>query len=258
MNLLSKIEEYLDSNRKFALVTIVDVFGSTPRQIGAKMIVFADGEITGTIGGGKIEYDIQKDAQYFIHHNKSCLKEYFFDKKHGLLCGGKMSVFIEVFKPKEKIIIFGAGHIGQALYKLASVLDFEITIIDQRKEFAKKEFFPDAKKIIAKSPLFAIKDLKIDQNTYIVIVTHGHEHDYAILKNIIKTNAGYIGMIGSKSKVKSVFDKLKLDGIKQNLIKKVYAPIGLRIGGDSPEEIALSILAQIVLVVNKRKAGKND
>ncbi|MEW5758979.1 MAG: xanthine dehydrogenase accessory protein XdhC [Candidatus Omnitrophota bacterium] len=253
MNLLSKIEEYLSSSKKFALVTIVDVKGSTPRQIGARMIVFSNGSIEGTIGGGKIEYDIQKDSQYLIRHSQSCLKEYSLNKERGLLCGGKMSVFIEVFKPKEKIIIFGAGHIGKALYKLASVLDFEIIIIDQRKEFAKKDIFPNAKKIICKSPMEAIKELNINKNSYIVIVTHGHEHDYIILKNIIKSSVVYIGMIGSKNKIKSIFNKLRVTGISQNLIKKIYAPIGLNLGGDSPEEIALSILAEIVSIKNRRK-----
>ncbi|MEW6170374.1 MAG: XdhC/CoxI family protein [Candidatus Omnitrophota bacterium] len=252
MSLLSKIDKYLASNKNFALLTVVDAIGSTPRKIGAKMILFSDGVILGTIGGGKIEYEALKDAKHFLMKKKSELKEYYLDKKHGALCGGSMKVFIETFSPDKKLIIVGAGHIGIALYKLAIVLNFKIIVMDARKEFLNKTRFPEADKIILGNPSKKISKVNIDKNTYIVILTHSHKHDYEVLKKVINLDARYIGMIGSYKKVKEVLDRLNKEGVKKELLKNVSAPIGLNLGAETPEEIALSILAEIIASYNNQ------
>lgn len=252
MSLLSKIDKYLANNKNFALLTVVDTIGSTPRKIGAKMILFSDGTTQGTIGGGKVEHEALNDAKYFLRHNRSVLKEYHLDKKHGALCGGSMKVFIETFSQEKKLIIVGAGHIGQALYKLARVLNFEIIIIDERKDFLNKNRFLEADKLILGEPKKTISKVNIDKNTYIVIVTHSHKHDYDVLKKIISSRAAYIGMIGSYKKVKEVLDRLNKEGVKKDLLRNVFAPIGLNLGAETPEEIALSILAEIIASYNNQ------
>jgi len=164
-----------------------------------------------------------------------------------------MKVFIEAFKPERRLIIVGAGHIGLALYKLACVLDFKIIVIDERRSFANKKKFPCAEKVIVAMPNNAIKKIVLNQDTYVVIVTHTHKYDYAVLKAIIGKSAKYIGMIGSKGKVAEIFHRLMRQGIAKDKLHNVRAPVGFNLGGDSPEEIALSILAEIVSVANGAK-----
>lgn len=248
MELLSKINQYLGNSKEFALVTIVDFKGSTPREIGAKMIVFNDGSIEGTIGGGKVEYQAINDAVQFIRKKTCGMKEYLLNKKNDLLCGGKINVFIETFSPEKKIIIVGAGHISIALSKIAHMLGFRIIIIDERKDFANKKRFSYAENIIVDKPNKAIKKINIDNNTYIVIITHGHKYDYEALREVCGSKAKYIGMIGSSSKIKNIFKRLMEEGVKKECLKKVFAPIGFNLGGQNPEEIAVSIMAQIISV----------
>jgi len=244
MDIISKVDEYLKQGKRFALLTIVESKGSTPRDINSKMIVFSDGDIEGSIGGGKTEFLAIKDALYCIRRQKSELKEYSLTKKEDLLCGGKMKVFIETFKPSKKLIIVGAGHIGLALYKFALILGFDIVVVDNRKEFANSRRFPKAE-IRVGTPDIQLKKIKIDKNTYVAIATHGHAFDAVSLRAVVNSSAKYIGMIGSKSKIREVFKKMLKQGVSRTLLKKVHSPIGLDLGGGLPEEIALSILAEM-------------
>jgi len=247
MEILSKAQELFFVGKRFALVTVVDVAGSAPQCVGAKMIVLEDKTIFGTIGGGSVEHQAINDAQEYINRQKKGLREYSLNKSFGLLCGGKMSVFFETFKSDRKLVIAGAGHIGRAMYQLGLILGYKITIIDNRKEFATAKLFPKAlvkcghyAKLLAKE--------KLDENSYIVIATHGHAHDLEALRAVIESKAKYIGMIGSKNKVREHFAILKKEGISKKVLGTVHAPIGLKLGGNSPEEIALAILAQMQAV----------
>lgn len=249
MPILSKIEKYLKAAKEFVVVTIVEARGSTPQITGAKMIVFKDKTIEGTIGGGECEKSAIEDALGFMRLGTCGLKEYSLRKEKGILCGGDMKLFFETFKPQKKLVIVGAGHVGMALYKMADMLDFDMTIIDDRKEFANKKRFPRAV-IKAGKPQECLKKIKIDTDTYIAIATHNHEFDLVSLKAVVHSPAKYIGMIGSRAKIKENFKRLMKEGVNKKALKKVYTPIGLNLGGHTPAEIAVSILAQMIAVEN--------
>lgn len=246
-SLFNKILATIKDNSACALATVVASRGSAPRKIGAKMIVFKDGSIQGTIGGGGLEKLVIADAQKALRQESSFLKEYPLDKKSGLSsCGGKVSIFIETLAPKKRLVIAGAGHIGLALSFLAKLLGFDIVIVDNRRAFANKERFPHADKIICDGYAKAFKRISADENTYIVIVTHGHAFDTECLEAALATRAGYIGMIGSMIKIRHVYGVLMKKGIKRSALEKVHAPIGLDIGAETPEEIAIAIAGQLV------------
>lgn len=249
MSILRKIEEYIKARRKFVVVTVAHVEGPAPQAAGAKMIVFQDKSSEGTIGGGEVEHSAIRDAIQFMRLGNCGLKEYGLTKKHGMLCGGKMRVFFEAFKPSKNLIMVGAGHIGEALYKIADMLDFQVTVVDNRKEFANKTRFSKAMVKVG-LPQNILKKMKIDGDTYIVIATHNHAFDFVSLRAVVKEPAKYIGMIGSRVKIKENFKRLIREGVSRKALKKVYSPIGLNLGGHSPAEIALSIASQMIAVEN--------
>ncbi len=253
MSILNKAEEYLKEGKKFTVVTVAHVQGSAPQAAGAKMIVFQDKSILGTIGGGEMERAAIQDAREFMRLGACGLKEYSLTKEKGMLCGGAMKLFFESFKPRKKLIIVGAGHIGIALYKIADMLDFDITVVDNREDFANKERFPKASIKVGK-PQSVLKKIKIDADTFITIATHNHVFDLVSLKAVVCSDARYIGMIGSRAKIKENFKRLVKEGISRKVLKKVYTPIGLNLGGNSPAEIAVAIAAQMIAVEN----GKLD
>lgn len=247
-------EEALELMRKgvrCAIVTITDAEGSTPRGVGARMIVKEDGDIIGTIGGGSVEGEAVKLALQAIKNNEILKKDFDlgFDKasESGLICGGRQTILIEPVEPIEKLIICGGGHVGQALAQIASLVNFQITIIDDREEFINPALFPPGTKTILSAKwVDAFKNATVDSNTYIVIVTRHHAGDEICLRQVLKTNAKYLGMIGSKSKVQLILDKLIKEGYDKKKIKNLHSPIGLKIGGSSPQEIAVSIAAELI------------
>lgn len=233
-----------------ALVTVISASGSTPREEGAKMLVRADGSIIGSIGGGSVELQVIKEAIEVIKRGKPLhlcyrLKE---GEELGMLCGGDVEIFIEPVMPAPAIFIFGGGHITFALAKMAKLVGFKIMVIDNRPEYADPQRFPEAEQTLASDYAKAFSKLKIGKTGYIVIVTHGHMGDETVLEGALKTQAKYIGMIGSKNKNKAVYSHLLAKGITQEQLDRVYAPIGLSIHAQTPEEIAVSILAEIIKV----------
>jgi len=234
-----------------ALATVISAGGSTPREEGAKMLVRADGSILGTIGGGGLEARIMKESAEVIRTGEPRHLSFRLTEKEelGALCGGDVEVFIEPIVSAPTLYIFGGGHIGLPLAKMAKLVGFRIVIIDDRPEFANPERFPEAQLTLVEDYSLAVfSKLKIDKSSYIVIVTHGHKGDEAVLEEALATKARYIGMIGSRAKVKTVFSHLLAKGISQELLDKVHSPIGLAIHAETPEEIAASILAEIVKV----------
>lgn len=231
-----------------ALVTVISASGSTPREEGAKMLVRADGSILGTIGGGSVELQVIKEAIEVIKMGKPrhlCyrLKE---GEELGMICGGDVEVFIEPILSAPTLFIFGGGHISFTLAKMAKLIGFKIVVIDDRPEYANPQRFPEAEQTLVSDYAKAFSKLKIGKTGYIVIVTHGHRGDETVLEGAVTTEAKYIGMIGSKTKNKAVYSHLMAKGIPQELLDKVHAPIGLSIHAQTPEEIAVSILAEII------------
>lgn len=243
----------IDRGETIALVIVVETKGSTPRGIGAKMLVNKNGLVAGTIGGGITEARVIEEAKQALKEGKGRLLNYHLTREQaaldeGAICGGEMKVFIDVLQPKEEVLIFGAGHIAVCVSKLAKMVGFKVTIIDSRKEFANQDRFPEADEIIAEDTEKALTHLKITPYTYIIIVTRGHLKDEEVLASVVRSNAAYIGMIGSRQKNATVFQHLEEQGISAQELKKVHAPIGIDIGAQTPEEIAVSIIAEIIQI----------
>jgi xanthine dehydrogenase accessory factor len=241
-----------------AFVTVVETKGSTPREIGAKMLVNKNGLLAGTIGGGITEAKVIEEAKQALREGKGKLLTYHLTKEQaaldeGAICGGEMKVFIDILQPKEEVLIFGAGHIAVCVSKLAKMVGFKVTIIDDRKEFANQDRFPEADEIIAEDTEKALRHFNIISSTYIIVVTRGHLKDEEVLTSVIRSGAAYIGMIGSRNKNATVFKQLTKKGISQGELNKVHAPIGIDIGAQTPEEIAVSIMAEIIQVRREKK-----
>ena len=235
-----------------ALVTIVSATGSTPREEGTKMLVRADGSILGTIGGGSLEAQVIEEAIKVIKQGKPKRLHLALTAKEaeeaGMICGGELEVFIEPILTPPTLYIFGGGHVSLPLAKMGKLLGFKIAVIDDRAEFANADRFPEADILLAEDFTKAFSKLKIDKSSYIVIVTRGHQYDELVLEWAVGTPAKYIGMIGSKTKVKTIFSHLLAKGISRKQLDRVHAPIGLEIDAQTPEEIAISILAEIVKI----------
>lgn len=256
-NIYFKIQEAKKNNEQIAICTIVNTKGSTPRKVGAKMIVYANGKIYGTIGGGELEKTVIKDALNKISHGEAQFFRHDLLHHHNMCCGGTVDIFIEPIMKNCKLYIFGAGHTGQALARLANNLDFEIFMIDERAEYINDCKLPEVNKLTL-DYLQSLKILPFDENTYVCVMTHNHKTDREILAYCIKQSYAYLGMIGSRRKVevtKKMFTEAGF--VAEEILNKVDMPMGVDIGAEGPEEIALSILAKLVSVKNKvRKCEK--
>ena len=251
--ILKEALERVGKGETIALVTIVETKGSTPREVGAKMVTGKDGLIAGTIGGGITEAKVIEEVKQALKEGKGNLITYHLTKEQaaldeGAICGGEMKIFIDILQPKEEVLIFGAGHIAVCVSKLAKMVGFKVTIIDERKEFANRARFPEVDRIIIKEAGKALNNVKVTSSTYVVIVTKGHLQDEEALFSVINLGVGYIGMIGSSKKNEVIFQHLKEKGIIEEKIKKVYTPIGIDIGAQTTEEISVSIIAEIIRV----------
>ncbi len=353
-------ERTLKQGKPFALATVINVRGSTPREVGAKMLVRDDGQV-GTIGGGCGEAEVYRKAQLLLEESAPArLAEVDltgdFEQQEIGTCGGIMDVFIDLWSPDrdlpvaremaeavrgsqplalvtlvepgdgthaaarallrpnaesaalpvelpakavgqlveivssavpalmeiepggglhqtthlsdrapqlfvdplpgaQRLIIVGAGHVGQALADLGAMLGFHVIVIDDRAAFANRERFPNAAEIIVKPFEKAIDSLKLDRNCYVVAVTRGHAFDEIALRTTLKQKPGYVGMIGSKRRVRATLERIEADGVERSILEQVHAPIGLDIGAETPEEIAVSIMAEII---RERRRGVRD
>ena len=233
-----------------AYCIIVETKGSTPRKVGAKMIVYADGSIYGTIGGGNLEKKVIENAIKQIELNAPRLFKHDLLHQHNMCCGGSVSIYIEPIVKKKRLYIFGAGHTGAALAKFASGLDFDIFLIDDRKEYLDAIDQKEINKMHAEYSV-VLPSLPFDENTYVVIMTYEHSFDRDILSHCINQPHAYLGMIGSQRKIeltKKMFTEAKFASKKQ--LDAVDMPMGLSIKADGPEEIAISILAKLIHVKN--------
>ena len=242
----------LDRGEDAALVTIVSAQGSTPQRVGAKMVVFPDGRTVGTIGGGCYENDAFWKAKEAMQSRKPQLVKYElnddFAQENGLVCGGQMQVYIEPLEATPRLYIIGAGHVGYHLGRLAHTIGFRTHILDDREKFANKERFPNAEEVIVDTIPEWLHRADIPTSAYVVIVTRGHTHDLDALRALAARDLRYLGLIGSKAKVKRIYDALLAEKMPPECLQRVHAPVGLDIGAVSPEEIAVSILAELIAV----------
>jgi xanthine dehydrogenase accessory factor len=254
----SALSEALSHGEEVALVTIVASSGSTPQRVGAKMLVYADGRTVGTIGGGCYEDDAFWKAREAISSRSPKTVRYElsddFAEESGLICGGQMEVFIEPVEPAPDVFVFGAGHVGHALARMAHEAGFHVHVVDDREKFANTErFSPDVDVHACDIPEW-LSTHPLPPTAYAVIVTRGHRHDLDALRALAPRQLRYVGLIGSRAKVKRVYDALLEEGLSADQLRQVHAPIGLDIGAVTPQEIAVSILAELI-AVKHGKAG---
>src|SRR3984893_3822189 len=245
--------------QKCAIATIVQVHGSIPSFESAKLLVREDGSMIGTIGGGCVEAEVWNAAREVMETEKPKHMSFNLGQDaaydNGLICGGQLDVFVEPVIPPPHAIIFGAGHISKSLSKVASLAGFSTTIVDNRDSFANRERFPEADEIFAEEYEEVFPKLPIRDTSYVVIVTRGHRADMRVIRWAVGTNAKYIAMIGSKRKVIGVVKELEKEGIPREAFERTFAPMGLDIGAITPEEIAVSIVAEMIAM---RRAPESD
>jgi xanthine dehydrogenase accessory factor len=233
-------------------VTVVRAKGSTPQRAGAKMLVFADGRTLGTIGGGCYESDAFWKAREALTTGRSALLHYElnddFAQENGLVCGGQMDVHVDPLEPTPHLYIVGAGHVGWQLGQLAPEAGFRVHVVDDREKFASVERFPEAAEVIADSIPEWLHRTELPASAFVVVVTRGHTHDLEAMRALAARDLKYLGLIGSRAKVRRIYDLLLEEGMPSECLARVHAPIGLDIGAVTPAEIAISIMAELVAV----------
>jgi xanthine dehydrogenase accessory factor len=243
-----------------ALVTVIGTSGSTPRKAGSKMLVFPDGRTVGTVGGGCIDRRVFSEVARVFEEGRPRLCRYELDGETaaelGMICGGEMEVFVERIDAEPRVILFGGGHVAKTLAHLCAVVGFKVTVVDDRVEFAKRERFPDASEVILED--FDRAGARAAQYgaPFVVIVTRGHEHDRQVLVQVLRERTRYVGLLGSKHKIGAMFSALAQAGVPEEQIADVHTPIGLDIGAQTPEEIALAICAELVAARYGRPGGR--
>jgi xanthine dehydrogenase accessory factor len=251
MDLFEEIVRMRRAGRRGALATIVHTNGSIPSYESSRMLVRDDGSIIGTIGGGCVEAEVWAAAKEVIQIEQP--RKMTFNLNHeagydaGLICGGTLEIFVEPILPQPTLYLFGGGHISTALALVAGQAGFEIGIVDDRETFANRERFPMAGEVYTTYEE-AFEKIRPNASSYLVIVTRGHKDDMRVLAWAVDTEARYIGMIGSKRKVISVYKALEKEGFAPEKFERVHAPVGLDIGALTPEEIAVSITAELIAV----------
>jgi xanthine dehydrogenase accessory factor len=257
----SAVADALERGEPAALVTIVSTTGSTPQRVGAKMLVFADGRIVGTIGGGCYENDAFWKAREAITNRRPLLLHYEladdFAQETGLVCGGQMDVYIEPIEPSPELYVIGAGHVGYHLARLAHEVGFRVHVVDDREKFANRERFPNAEEVVTEDIPAWLTRTAIPAHAYVVIVTRGHTNDLEALRGLATRDLRYLGLIGSRAKVARIYEQLVQDAVPADQLKRVHAPIGLDIGAVTPQEIAVSILSELI-AVKHGKVGSRD
>jgi xanthine dehydrogenase accessory factor len=251
MDLFEEIVRMRRAGQRGALATIVHTNGSIPSYESSRMLVREDGSALGTIGGGCVEADVWAAAKdvmvketprkLVFHLNNDA------NYDNGLICGGTVEIFVEPILPQPIVYLFGGGHVATAVAKAAHAVGFGVAVIDDRAAFANTQRFPMAQEVFT-SYDDAFEKLQPNSSSYLVIVTRGHKEDMRVLAWAVRTQARYVGMIGSRRKVLSVYKALEKEGYRMEEFERVFAPMGLDIGALSPEEIAVSIVGELVAV----------
>jgi xanthine dehydrogenase accessory factor len=251
-DIYEEIVELRRQGSRAALATIVVRKGSTPRKDAAKMIVYEDGRQMGSIGGGCIEAEVCREALLVMRIEKPKLMSFDLTEndaeESGLLCGGTIEVYLEPILPDPTLFIFGAGHVGQCVAQTVKGIGFKIAVVDDRIKYASAERFPQADTIFVDSWDAIFQRLPVNDSSYILIATRGHNYDLACLRFAVKSPARYIGLLGSRRKTRLLYEVLEREGIDPEVFERVYAPVGIEIGSETPEEIAVSIAAELIAV----------
>jgi len=249
----ARIAKLIRHRRRFVVATILEVKGSAPQKAGARMIVHPDGTFEFTIGGGTFEAEVIRDSLSAMDATAPSQRQYKLTKSDlGMYCQGLVQVLFETYQPRARLMIFGGGHVGQALSKLATGTElFSVVVIDDREEYADRAKHRGSK-VIFTDRTFTRGVPPVDDNTYVIIVTRCHATDKLLVHRYIRQRTAYLGLIGSEAKIRQFRRELSEENVPSNLFDTIHAPIGLPIGGKNPAEVAISILAEIVQVKNDR------
>ncbi|MBV9231547.1 MAG: XdhC family protein [Chloroflexi bacterium] len=253
-SIYNEIQASLRRGERIAVATVVKTVGAAPCGVGSKLLVHADGSTDGCFAGPRTDGKVAQEALNAIREGQSYVTHIHMDADQGEAvgsCGATLEVFFEVLRPEPRLILAGAGYVAQALARLATALDFRIVAVDDRRDLADPQVFGDKVQLMFGDIPETIRELEPDESSWIVIVTRGHHLDKDALRAALKTNAAYVGMIGSPSKVKHIFKDLLKEGMPRERLARVHAPIGLDLGAETPDEIALSIAAEMVMLRKK-------
>ena len=251
LSIYHEISGFVESGRPVVLCTIVSTQGSTPRHEGSKMLVYQDGKTMGTIGGGEVEQLVIEAALSALKAEQVQTIKYSLvspDQGDPGICGGQLEVFIEPILPKNKLIVIGGGHVGKEVAFLGKWLGFNVVVFDDRPEYSNPEAVPDADEYYSGDIDNLITNIKLNPWTYFVLTTRDVEFDLTILPFLLDQDLAYIGVIGSKRRWETTKENLIENGIQEDKINKVFSPIGLEINAETPREIAISILSEIVKI----------
>lgn len=247
MDIYEEIVRLKKLGRASALATIVECRGSSPQKQGAKMLVRDDGTILGTLGGGCVEADVVRYGLMAMKDGQTRTIPFnLTEQEGGLVCGGSVTVYVEPVLADPQLVILGAGHVGKALARCARFSGFQVTVVDDRPEYANRDSVPDARDVVVGDFSAIFSRVPADRGTCVVIATRGHNHDLDAARAALRTDAGYIGLLGSRRKKGVLMNALCDDGFSREDIARVIIPVGLPIGSVTPEEIAVSIMAQII------------
>jgi len=232
------------------VATVVSSGGSTPRGAGAKMIVYADGRTLGSVGGGAVEGSVIERARELAGGGQAELLSFDLDAEAdvGMACGGSMDVFLEPITAGPSVLVVGGGHVGQAVALAAGRAGFRVTVVDDRADIVTEQRFPGVERRLVGGVELLDGELSVDASTYAVVVTRGHRFDREWVRALSGSSMAYLGMIGSEKKVALTLDALREDGVQESDLSSMHAPIGLDIGAETPDEIAISVVAEIIAV----------
>jgi xanthine dehydrogenase accessory factor len=252
-----EIEASQRRGERIALATVIKTVGAAPCGVGSKMLVYADGRYKGSFAGQITNGKVAEEGTRAIRDGRTYVMHIHLDADKGEAvgsCGATLEVFFEVLRPEPRLIIAGAGYVAQALARLAAGLDFHTIVVDDRRDLADPKIFADTVQLNFGNIPQTMRDLAPDESSWVVIVTRGHSLDKDALQAALESNAAYIGMIGSPGKVKRIFKDLLKEGFSRERLAQVHAPIGLDLGAETPDEIALSIAAEM-LMLRKKASG---
>ncbi|MAE70210.1 MAG: xanthine dehydrogenase accessory protein XdhC [Gemmatimonadetes bacterium] len=247
-DLFRRATELLDRGEPFALVTIVETKGSSPRHAGTRMIVLDDGTLEGTIGGGRLEEEVRAEAARLLERGAILRRTFSLGADLAMCCGGSVEVMIEAMGGPPRLYLFGAGHVAQPLARYAADAGFSVTVIDDRPDYATEERFPAAMEVRVEEFVDAALSIPRRSDDYLVIVTHTHRGDEELLTELLPGAFRYLGLIGSGNKVQRFKMRLASAGVAPERFSLIHAPMGLDIGAETPEEIALAVVAEMVAI----------
>jgi len=248
LGLYEEVVRLAKEGEPFALATVVESTGSSPRKAGAKMLVRRDGTTAGTVGGGRVEAEAIAAAVASMETGETLLLPFRLTPENGFVCGGSMTVYIEPQGRAPRLLVFGAGHVGKAVGGLAKNCGFHVTVTDDRPALANREHLPFADAVLPAPPAEAFDRLTVGGDTCIVIATAGHESDFAAVRGALGTTARFIGLLGSRRKKEALLAKLEEEGFPPEARQRVVTPVGTAIGAETPAEIAVSIVGELIRI----------